>query len=62
MDRRTPAAVLQRAGVRTGAREIILEGADEGEIKEPPRPAGKIHFARSMPVKKATEDVLLVLR
>ena len=53
------AAVLQRAGVQAGVREVILEGADEGEIKEPPRPAGKIHYSRSLPLAKATEDVIL---
>lgn len=53
------AAVLTRAGVRAATCEIILEGADEGEIKEPPRPAGKIHYSRSLPLAKANEDVLL---
>ena len=53
------AAVLERVGVRDSVREIILQGADLGEIKEPPRPAGKIHYARSLPLAKATDDVLL---
>lgn len=53
--------VLERAGVREDALEVILEGADEGEIKEPPRPAGPIHYARSLPVAKARADVLLAL-
>lgn len=53
------ADVLARAGLRSSAREIILEGADEGEIKAPPRPAGKIHYSRSLPVEKANGDVLL---
>src|SRR6478609_8966973 len=51
--------VLQRAGMANEAREIILEGADNGTIAEPPRPAGKINFARSLPVAKAMGDVLL---
>jgi DMSO/TMAO reductase YedYZ molybdopterin-dependent catalytic subunit len=51
--------VLQRAGMTNEAREIILEGADNGTIAEPPRPAGKINFARSLPVEKAMDDVLL---
>ena len=46
-------------GLRMSAREIILEGADNGTIAEPPRPAGKINFARSVPVEKAMDDVLL---
>ncbi len=53
------AAVLDRAGLKNSACEIILEGADEGRIKEPPRPAGKIHYSRSLPIAKANEDVLL---
>jgi DMSO/TMAO reductase YedYZ molybdopterin-dependent catalytic subunit len=51
--------LLQRAEVGSDAREIILEGADNGTIAEPPRPAGKINFARSVPVEKAMDDVLL---
>ncbi len=54
--------LLARAGIRDAAHEVILLGADEGEIKEPPRPAGKIHFARSLPLGKANEDVLIALR
>ena len=53
------AALLERAGVRDSVREVILQGADQGEIKEPPRPAGKIHYARSLPLRKANDDVLL---
>jgi DMSO/TMAO reductase YedYZ molybdopterin-dependent catalytic subunit len=56
------ADLLARAGVRDAAREVILLGADEGEIKEPPRPAGKIRYARSLPLAKANEDVLIALR
>lgn len=56
-------AVLERAGVRPGAVEVILEGADSGEIKEPPRPTGAIHFARSLPLALANRpDVLLAYR
>jgi DMSO/TMAO reductase YedYZ molybdopterin-dependent catalytic subunit len=53
------AAVLERARVKSGAIEVILEGADEGEIANPPRPAGKIRYARSLPLGKAMSDVLL---
>ncbi|HMG04022.1 MAG TPA: sulfite oxidase [Chthoniobacterales bacterium] len=52
-------ALLERAQVKSGAVEVILEGADEGEIANPPRPAGKINFARSLPLEKAVNDVLL---
>lgn len=51
--------LLRAVGVKTGAVEVILEGADSGAIAEPPRPAGKIHFARSVPLDKALDDVLL---
>ena len=47
------AAILQRAGVTRGAVDVVLEGADSGEIKDPPKPAGPIHFARSLPIAKA---------
>ena len=52
-------ALLDRAKVKSGAIEVILEGADEGEIANPPRPAGKINFSRSVPLGKAQDDVLL---
>jgi DMSO/TMAO reductase YedYZ molybdopterin-dependent catalytic subunit len=51
--------VLERAGVKDGSREVILEGADKGTIAEPPRPAGAIQFARGIPLAKARDDVLL---
>jgi DMSO/TMAO reductase YedYZ molybdopterin-dependent catalytic subunit len=54
--------LLAKAGLRDSAIEIILTGADEGPIKEGPRPAGKIPYARSLPVAKAQDDVLLALR
>jgi DMSO/TMAO reductase YedYZ molybdopterin-dependent catalytic subunit len=54
--------VLCRAGLKDSGREVIFEGADRGEIKKPPGPAGKIHYARSIPVQKANEDVLLAFK
>lgn len=53
--------LLERAGLNPDAVEVILEGADRGEIKEPPRPPGEIHYARSLPLAKAQADVLLAL-
>ncbi len=50
---------LEQAQVRPEAREVILEGTDKGTIAEPPRPAGEIHFARSVPIGKAMDDVML---
>ena len=52
-------AVLDRAKVKSGAIEVILEGADEGEIANPPKPAGRIRFARSLPLEKARTGALL---
>ncbi len=58
------ADVLERAGVRGGAAEVILEGADKGEFKEPnPKTPGVIPFARSLPLAKARRpEVLLAYR
>jgi DMSO/TMAO reductase YedYZ molybdopterin-dependent catalytic subunit len=54
------AAVLERVGVKSGAVEVVLEGADTGEIKEDPKSPGAIPFARSLPLTKAQSgDVLL---
>ena len=52
-------AVLDRAKVKPGAIEVILEGADEGEVDKSPKPSGKISFCRSLPLSKAQADVLL---
>jgi len=52
-------SVLKRAKVKSSAIEVILEGADEGEIASPPKPAGRIRYARSVPLEKAKADVLL---
>src|SRR2546423_5383023 len=54
--------LLREAGVKDEASEVILEGADSGLIAEPPRPAGKVHFARSVPLGKALDDVLLAYK
>lgn len=51
--------ILRQAGLKTAALEVILEGADAGTISEAPKPAGKVHYARSVPLGKALEDVLL---
>jgi len=51
--------VLNCAKPRHTALEVILEGADNGDVAEAKRPAGKINFARSIPLEKALDDVLL---
>jgi DMSO/TMAO reductase YedYZ molybdopterin-dependent catalytic subunit len=58
------ADVLERVGVRAGAVEVILEGADKGELKSPnPASPGVIPYARSLPLKKARRpEVLLAYR
>lgn len=51
-------AVLERAGVREGALEVILEGADEGPVDKPPKPGAPIRYARSLPLAQAGEVLL----
>jgi DMSO/TMAO reductase YedYZ molybdopterin-dependent catalytic subunit len=50
--------LLERAGVKSTAREIIFEGADHGKLEDPKAPRGEIHFARSIPLEKARDVVL----
>jgi DMSO/TMAO reductase YedYZ molybdopterin-dependent catalytic subunit len=45
--------------LKRDAIEVILEGADEGEVDRTPRPSSKISFSRSLPLGKAYDDVLL---
>jgi len=56
------ADILQRVGLKSSARELVLEGADNGPIAESPHPAGKVHFARSLPINKAMDDVVLAYK
>lgn len=57
------AALLERAGVRSGAVEVVLEGADRGEIKDDPKSPGVIAFSRSLPLSRTRDaDVLLAYR
>ena len=53
-------ALLERAGVKPGAVEIIFEGTDQGEVTEEPKSPGTIHFARSLPLAKARQPEVLV--
>jgi DMSO/TMAO reductase YedYZ molybdopterin-dependent catalytic subunit len=55
-------ALLERAGVKPGAVEVVLEGADRGAVNDEPKSPGEIPFARSLPLEKAREDVLLAHR
>ena len=55
------AALLNRARVKSGAVEVILEGQDRGRIGPPnPPSAGEIPFARSLPIAKATDPHTLL--
>jgi DMSO/TMAO reductase YedYZ molybdopterin-dependent catalytic subunit len=54
--------LLDRAGIKKTAREVILEGADAGPLAEPKGPHGDVRFARSIPLDKAQADVLLAHR
>jgi DMSO/TMAO reductase YedYZ molybdopterin-dependent catalytic subunit len=59
------AAVLERAGLTNAAVEVLLQGTDSGESREFPNPfqtPGRIPFARSLPLAKARDDVLLAYR
>jgi DMSO/TMAO reductase YedYZ molybdopterin-dependent catalytic subunit len=54
------ADVLEKAGLESDAVEVVLEGADSGEIKKEPVSPGKINYARSLPLRKAlSRDVIL---
>src|SRR5882724_3689722 len=54
------AALLERAGMREDAVEIVLEGADRGMPKEPPVPPVPISYARSLPRNKAVQREVLI--
>jgi DMSO/TMAO reductase YedYZ molybdopterin-dependent catalytic subunit len=54
------ATILDRAGVRKEAVEVILEGADAGEIRDAPSSPGVIHFARSLPLARARRPEVLL--
>src|SRR5207244_7647848 len=55
-------ALLDRAVVRSNAREVVLEGADCGALDDPKSPPGELTFTRSVPLEKAQHDVLLAYR
>lgn len=56
-------AVLDRAGIKSSAVDVMFEGADHGEIDEEPTSPGDIHFAHSVPVEMARAgDVLIAYK
>jgi DMSO/TMAO reductase YedYZ molybdopterin-dependent catalytic subunit len=54
------ATILEKAGVKKDAVDVVLEGTDEGEPKNDPKPVGTIHFARGMPLAKALKPEVLL--
>jgi DMSO/TMAO reductase YedYZ molybdopterin-dependent catalytic subunit len=54
--------LLDRAGLKTSACEVILEGADGGMLGDPKSPPGELKFARSIPLQKARADVFLAYK
>jgi DMSO/TMAO reductase YedYZ molybdopterin-dependent catalytic subunit len=52
--------VLQQASLSLAAVEVVLEGADFGEIPAEARPAGTVHFARSLTLAKARRPEVLL--
>ena len=56
------AALLKKAEPKHGALEVIFEGADQGKVAEAKAPTGEIRFARSLPLAKAFDDVVLAYR
>src|SRR5207249_5070588 len=50
--------LLDRAGVKASAREIILEGADRGKPDDSKSPSCEFNFARSIPLEKARDALL----
>jgi DMSO/TMAO reductase YedYZ molybdopterin-dependent catalytic subunit len=54
--------LLDRAGVKTSACEVILEGSDQGTLEDAKSPSGILKFARSIPLAKARQDVLLAYK
>src|SRR5262249_37248653 len=54
------AAILEKAGVQNKAVEVVLEGADTGEVKDPPTTPGVIPYARSLPLEKARKPEVLL--
>jgi DMSO/TMAO reductase YedYZ molybdopterin-dependent catalytic subunit len=54
--------LLERAGVKTSACDVILEGADQGMLEDAKTPSGILRFARSIPLAKAREDVFLAYK
>src|SRR5262249_47338131 len=57
------AAVLDRAGLKSDAVDVVCEGADAGELRgtrDESKSPGKIHYARGLPLDKARKPEVLL--
>jgi len=54
--------LLDRAVPKPNACEVIFEGTDGGMLEDPKSPPGELKFARSIPLEKARQDVLLAYK
>lgn len=52
--------LLEKAGLRPDAVEVILEGQDAGTINEEPKAPGTIVFDHSLPLTKAMQEDVLI--
>ena len=52
--------VLNRAGLRQNAVDVVLEGADRGEVMAEPRSPGVIQYARGLPIAKARQNTVVL--
>jgi len=52
--------LLDKAGIKAGTVEIILEGEDQGEVTDEPKSPGTIKFARSMPLAHARQAEVII--
>lgn len=53
------ATILEKAGVKENAVEVILEGSDSGQLDDPKSP-GPIRFERSLPLDKARRPEVIL--
>jgi DMSO/TMAO reductase YedYZ molybdopterin-dependent catalytic subunit len=54
------AALLKTMTVPASIQDVVLVGADAGEPGKPSRPAGPIHYARSVPLDRAMNGGILL--
>jgi DMSO/TMAO reductase YedYZ molybdopterin-dependent catalytic subunit len=52
--------LLKRAGIKDGAADVVLIGADSGALTADPATPGAIHFSRSLPLAKAKKPEVVI--